>query len=133
MSAYIVEQTIKEFIVSQKTIKGSDILVLGVTFKEDCPDMRNSKVVNIIERLKDLDANIDVYDPWVCHADESKWYKHGIIKNPLEQDKTYDAIIVAVSHYQFKAYTAEDFKKLSKGQQVIIDIKNIVEKPTWRL
>ena len=104
-----------------------------VTFKEDCPDMRNTKVVNIIEKLKGLDANIDVYDPWVCHADESKWYTHGIIDNPLEADKTYDAIIVAVRHHQFKAYTTEDYKKLSSGDQVIIDIKNIVDNPTWRL
>jgi UDP-N-acetyl-D-glucosamine/UDP-N-acetyl-D-galactosamine dehydrogenase len=133
MSSYIVEQTIKEMISAGKAIKDSNILVLGVTFKEDCPDMRNSKVVNIIEKLKGLDANIDVYDPWVCHADESKWYTHGIINNPLLSDKTYDAIIVAVSHHQFKAYTDGDYKKLSNGNQVIIDVKNIVDNPTWRL
>ena len=133
MSGYIVDQTIKEMISAGKAIKDSNILVLGVTFKEDCPDMRNSKVVNIIEKLKGLDANIDVYGPWVCHADESKWYTHGIINNPLEADKTYDAIIVAVSHHQFKAYTAKDYKKLSNGNQIIIDIKNIVNNPTWRL
>ena len=133
MSKYIADQTIVEMIAAKKVIKDSDILVLGATFKENCPDMRNSKVVSIIERLKLLDANVDVFDPWVSSPNESKWFKHGIIDNPLEADKTYDAIIVAVSHQQFKAYTSEDFKKLSKAKQVIIDVKNIVDNPTWRL
>ena len=133
MSKYIVDQTIKEMIKVGKVIKDSNILVLGVTFKQDCPDMRNTKVVDIIEELKDLGVNVDVYDPWVVYADESKWYRHGIINNPLEESKTYDAIVVAVSHKQFKAYTASDYDQLSNGEKVIIDIKNIVDSPTWRL
>ena len=133
MSKYIVDQTIKEMIKVGKVIKDSNILVLGVTFKQDCPDMRNTKVVDIIEELKDLGVNVDVYDPWVVYADESKWYRHGIINNPLEESKTYDAIVVAVSHKQFKAYTASDYDQLSNGEKVIIDIKNIVDNPTWRL
>ena len=95
--------------------------------------MRNTKVVDIIEELKDFDINVDVYDPWVDHTEESKWYKHGIIDDPLNGSKKYDAIIVAVGHKQFKAYTSDDFKNLSNGERVIIDIKNIVENPTWRL
>ena len=133
MSQYIVDQTIKQMIKVGKVIKDSNILILGVTFKEDCPDMRNTKVVDIIEELKNFGANVDVYDPWVVHADESKWYRHGIINNPLEENKTYDAIVVAVSHKQFKAYTTNDYEQLSNGEKVIIDIKNIVDSPTWRL
>jgi len=133
MSKYIADQIIKEMIKVGKTIKGSDVLVLGVSFKEDCPDMRNTKVVDIIEELKDLGVNVDVYDPWVDHKEECKWYKHGIIENPLELDKRYDAIVVAVGHKQFKAYSKEDYKRLSNGENVILDIKNIVDKPTWRL
>jgi UDP-N-acetyl-D-galactosamine dehydrogenase len=95
--------------------------------------MRNTKVVDIIEGLKDFGVNVDVYDPWVDHAAEQNWYKHGIIDNPLESDKQYDAIVVAVSHKQFKAYTTDDYSRLSSDIKVIIDIKNIVEKPTWRL
>ncbi len=133
MSKYIADQTIKEMIKSGKIIKGSNILILGVTFKEDCPDMRNTKVIDVIEELKDFGANVAVYDPWVNHTEESKWYKHGIIENPLESDKKYDAIIVAVGHKQFKKYTSDDYKKLSKGTQVVMDIKNIVPQPTWRL
>jgi len=133
MSKYIADQTIKEMIRAGKVIKEANVLILGVTFKEDCPDMRNTKVVDIIDELKDFGANIDVYDPWVDHAEESKWYKHGIISNPLESGKEYDAVVVAVSHHQFKSYTMGDYEKLSNGQSVIIDIKNIVQEPTWKL
>ena len=133
MSKYIADQTIKEMIKAGKTIKGSEVLMLGVAFKEDCPDMRNTKVIDIIEELKDFGANVDVYDPWVDYTEESEWYKHGIIKNPLKSDKKYDAIVVAVGHKQFKAYTESDYEKLSNDSKIVIDIKNIVDKPTWRL
>jgi len=133
MSKYIADQTIKKMIKAGKVIKNSNILILGVTFKENCPDMRNTKVVDIIEDLKNFGVNVDVYDPWVVHADESKWYRHGIINNPLEENKKYDAIVVAVSHKQFKAYTTNDYEQLSSGEKVVIDIKNIVDSPTWRL
>ncbi len=133
MSKYVADQTIKEMIKAGKVIKGSNVLMLGVTFKEDCPDMRNTKVVDIIEELKDFGVNVDVYDPWVVYAEESKWYKHGIINDPLNESNKYDAIVVAVGHKQFKAYTTDDYKQLSNGEEVIIDIKNIVDNPTWRL
>jgi UDP-N-acetyl-D-glucosamine/UDP-N-acetyl-D-galactosamine dehydrogenase len=133
MSKYIADQTIKEMIKSGKTIKDSEVLILGLTFKEDCPDMRNTKVIDIIEELKDFGVNVDVYDPWVNNKLESNWYKYGIIDNPLDEGKKYDAIVVAVSHKQFKAYTEDDYKLLSHGEGVIIDIKNIVNNPTWRL
>lgn len=133
MSKHVADQTIKHMIKAGKTIKGSNVLMLGVTFKEDCPDMRNTKVVDIIEELKDFGVNVDVYDPWVDHAEESKWYKHGIVDDPMQSNKQYDAIIVAVGHKQFKAYTMDDFKKLSKDEMVLMDVKNIVPNPTWRL
>ena len=133
MGKYIAERTIKEMIKAGKLIKGANILVLGVTFKEDCPDMRNTKVVDIIEELKDYDTNVDVYDPWVDAEEEKKHYHHGIIVNPLESGKKYDSIVVAVAHQQFKAFTSDDYKNLSKDEPVVIDIKNIVKNPSWRL
>jgi UDP-N-acetyl-D-glucosamine/UDP-N-acetyl-D-galactosamine dehydrogenase len=133
MSKYIANQTIKEMIKVGKVIKNSNVLMLGVTFKEDCPDIRNTKVVDIIDELKDFDINVDVYDPWVDSNEEKKWYKHGIISNPLDDNKKYDAIVVAVAHKQFKKYTAETYSQLSNGKEVVIDIKNIVPNPTWRL
>jgi len=133
MSKYIADQTIKELIKSGKAVKDSEVLILGLTFKENCPDMRNTKVIAIIEELKDFGVNVDVYDPWVNNELESSWYKHGVIDNPLDKGKKYDAVVVAVSHKQFKAYTKDDYKLLSNGDGVIIDVKNIVSNPTWRL
>jgi UDP-N-acetyl-D-glucosamine/UDP-N-acetyl-D-galactosamine dehydrogenase len=133
MSKYISDKTIKEMIRFGKVIKGSNILMLGVTFKEDCPDMRNTKVVDIIEELKNFWVNVDVYDPWVDHDEESKWYKYGIIDNPLKSSKKYDAIVVAVGHEHFISYTDSDYEQLSNGEKIIIDVKNIVDNATWTL
>ena len=133
MGKYIADQTIKVMIDTDKKIKGANILVLGVTFKEDCPDMRNTKVVDIIETFITYGCNVDVYDPWVDPNEEKRTYTHGIIENPFENDKKYDAIVVAVAHQQFKVLKTQDYNKISKGKSVIIDIKGIVENPNWRL
>ena len=81
--------------------------------------------------LEDFGANIDIYDPWI--NSDQKNHKHKIITDPFKSVKKYDAIVVAVSHKQFKAYTTDDYSRLSSDIKVIIDIKNIVEKPTWRM
>ena len=133
MGKYIADKTIKEMIKAGKVIKNANILVLGVTFKEDCPDMRNTKVVDIIDELKEFDVKVDVYDPWVDPDEEKKYYKHGIISDPLKNNKKYEAIIVAVAHKEFKKYTSMNFSQLCNEGEVIIDIKNIVKNPTWRL
>ena len=133
MSKYIAECTIKEMISHDKKIKYASVLVMGLTFKEDCPDIRNSKVIDIIEELKDFGGNVDVYDPWVDYQEEKSWYKHGLIQNPLISNKKYDAIVVAVGHEEFKKYTYDDYGRLSNGERVIMDVKNIVENPTWTL
>tara|TARA_B100000767_G_scaffold182040_1_gene169998 strand:- start:4307 stop:5575 length:1269 start_codon:yes stop_codon:yes gene_type:complete len=130
MGKYIADKTIKEMIKAGKSINDSDILIFGFAFKEDCPDTRNTRVVDIIRELKDFGANIDVFDPWV---DSTKIFNHNMIADPLKSDKKYDAIIVAVSHKQFKAYTSDDYSRLSNDTKVIIDVKNIVKNPTWRL
>ena len=131
MGKYIADKTIKEMINVGKVIKDSNVLILGLTFKEDCPDIRNTRVLDIIKELKDFGANIDVYDPWIDLEQSSHNYK--IIEDPLKSNKKYDAIVVAVSHKQFKAYTSKDYSSLSNEVKVIIDIKNIVKNPTWKL
>lgn len=133
MGKYIAEKTIKCMIDNDEKIKNSNILVLGVTFKEDCPDMRNTKVVDIIEEMKSYKCNVDVYDPWVDPEEEKYHYDHGIISNPFENTKKYNAIIVAVGHQEFKGLTMDAYKAISMNTPVIIDVKGIVENPTWRL
>jgi len=133
MGKYVADKTIKEMIKAGKVIKGANILMLGVTFKEDCPDMRNTKVVDIIDELKNFSANVDVYDPWVDPAEVSVWFRHNIVDNPLVSNKKYDAIVVSVGHRQFKAYSDNDYERLSNRDKIVIDVKNIVENPTWKL
>ncbi len=133
MGKFIAERTVKEMIAHDKKIKDADILILGVTFKEDCPDMRNTKVVDIIQELKDYGCKVDVYDPWVDPNEPKTHYKHGIIENPFEKDKKYDAIVVAVAHKQFVLLKEEDYLHVSRSKPIIIDIKGIVKNPTWRL
>ena len=133
MGKYIAEQTVKQMIQHDKKIKDANILVLGVTFKEDCPDMRNTKVVDIIEELKAYGCDVDVYDPWVDGDEPKQHYTHGLIDNPFEADKKYDSIILAVAHQQFKVLTMKDYQNLSVVEPVLIDVKGIIEKPTWRL
>lgn len=133
MSKYIAEQTIKAMIASDKRIKAANVLILGVTFKEDCPDMRNTKVVDIIEELKEYGCNVDIYDPWVDPEEEKHHYKHGIIDNPFKNSKKYDAIITAVAHQQFKELCQSDYEAISNSRPVLMDIKGIIEKPSWRL
>lgn len=133
MGKHIAEQTIKTMIANDKRIKDSNILMLGVTFKEDCPDMRNTKVVDIIEELKTYGCNVDIYDPWIDQEEEKSHYHHGFIDNPFESNKKYDAVVVAVAHHQFKVLTDRDYINISREHPVIMDIKGIVENPSWRL
>ena len=132
MSKYIAERTIKEMIKNDKKIKGSKVLVMGLTFKEDCPDIRNSKVFDIIDELNDYGCEVFAYDPWIDKND-IKEEKFNFISNPFEDDIKYDAIIVAVGHQQFKNITQEEYENLISGQKVLIDIKGIVSSPNWRL
>ena len=134
MSDFIATRTEREMNKHGKIIKNSNILVLGATFKEDCPDIRNSQVIHLILNLEAKGAKIDLYDPWLKKNTEKNlmWSKF-LIGNPLKLNHLYDAIIVAVSHKEFKAYSSDDFLNLSNGELIIIDIKNIVEKPSWRL
>ena len=131
MGKYIADKTIKEVIKAGKLIKDSEILILGLAFKENCPDTRNTRVTDIISELRDFGAHVDVYDPWVDA--KQKNFEYSLISDPLKSSKKYDAIVVAVSHKQFKEYSMDDYQGLLSGTNVIIDVKNIVKEPTWRL
>jgi len=132
MSKYIVERTIKEMIKHDKKINNAAVLVMGLTFKEDCPDIRNSKVFDIIDELNGYGCRVDVYDPWI-DPKEIVQNNLTLIGDPLEAQKKYDAIIVAVGHGEFKEFRHSDYEKISMDRPVLIDVKGIIEKPTWRL
>ena len=132
MGKYIAEKTIKLMIKAGKLIKDSNILIMGLTFKENCPDIRNTKVVDIISELKDYGAIIDVYEPWIDEKDKG-YYNYNFVENPFENSKKYDAILVAVGHDKFKTLTQKEYDGLIKDEKLIIDVKGIVPNPTWKL
>jgi len=132
MSKLIADKAVKYMVKEDKKLNGANVLVLGVTFKENCPDMRNTKVVDIISELQEFECNVDVYDYWVDKSDRIAKNINFIDTLPYDSNK-YDAIVVAVGHDKFKEITPEQYAGLSKGNPVMIDVKGIVEKPTWRL
>jgi UDP-N-acetyl-D-galactosamine dehydrogenase len=130
MGKYIADKTIKLMIENDAKIKDAHVLILGLTFKENCPDIRNTKVVDIVEELQAFKCHVDIYDPWVDKAEAKKYYGYELIENPFGNHKRYEAIIVAVGHDEFVQLKSEDYKALSS---IIIDVKGIVQNPTWRL
>ena len=132
MSKLIADKAIKKMVKFDKKLKNANILVLGATFKENCPDMRNSKVMDIIKELKEYECNVEVYDYWIDRSDKETKHLNFIDELPLNS-KRYDSIVVAVGHDKFKEITTEDYKNMSNGEPIIIDVKGIVENPTWRL
>ncbi|MCH9813568.1 MAG: nucleotide sugar dehydrogenase [Epsilonproteobacteria bacterium] len=134
MGKFIAEKTIKLMIEHDKKIKGANVLILGVTFKENCPDMRNTKVVDIIEELKEYGCKVDVYDPWVDPEEPKKYYKHGLLEyNPLRSDKKYQAIVLAVAHEQFVSIKPKSYEEISDGELVLIDVKSVSQNASWSL
>jgi UDP-N-acetyl-D-galactosamine dehydrogenase len=123
MGGYIAKQTVKKIIAQGKVIQESKVLVLGATFKEDVSDIRNSKVIDVINELKSFLVHVDLIDP---HADSNEMmheYGIGLTENPGNQ---YDAIIVAVNHQEYKTLSEADFKKYLKNETgVFVDVKGI--------
>ncbi len=132
VSKFIANKAIKYMVKENKKLNGANILVLGITFKENCPDLRNTKVVDIITELQEFECNVEVYDYWIGDEDKKRTNLNFIEKIPYDSGR-YDSIIVAVGHDKFKQITSEEYKKLSNGVPIIIDVKGIVENPTWRL
>jgi len=94
---------------------------MGLTFKENCPDIRNTRVVDIVEELKSYGVNVDVYDPWVNH--EEAFDEYGIRPVETAVQGKYDAVILAVAHDQFRNMPIADIKALGKNQAIIYDLK----------
>lgn len=125
MGKYVAENTIKQLINADKNIHDVKVGILGFTFKENVPDTRNTRIIDIIDELKEYDVTPLVYDP-VADQEEAQ-EEYGIEMNALKEMKDLDAIILAVGHKEFKALTKEDFQKMykpgSNGNKVMIDVK----------
>ena len=125
MGSYVAQETVKMMIKKGATIKGSNVLVLGITFKENCPDVRNTKAVDIVQEFESYDVNVDVYDPWAS-ADEVKHeYGLDLITSTNLLKSEYDAIVLAVSHKEFLEL---NLTKLKSKFSVIFDVKSLLPK-----
>ena len=133
MGKYVANEIINLMTKKRIQVVDSNILVMGLTFKEDCPDIRNTRVVDVVQELSGFHCNIDVYDPWIDKEESIREY--GI--TPVEQPEPgkYDAVIIAVAHHQFKAMGITAIRALGKKNHVLYDIKYIfpAEKVDGRL
>ena len=124
IAPFIANKVLKLMIHKGQTIKGANVLILGITFKENCPDIRNTKVVDIYNELKEFGTNVDIFDPWAL-ADEVK-HEYGIeIMSKIDADKKYDAILLTVAHDEYKSF---DFEKYYKAGAVVFDAKAVVDR-----
>ncbi|EHU1298472.1 Vi polysaccharide biosynthesis UDP-N-acetylglucosamine C-6 dehydrogenase TviB [Acinetobacter baumannii] len=126
MGEYVATQLIKEMVKQRIQVVGARILILGLSFKENCPDIRNTKIVDMVKALKEYDLDLDIYDPWVDSAEVEAEYGLAPIME-LKQGR-YDAIVIAVAHDQFKVMSTEDFHSLGKKKHVLYDLKHVLNK-----
>ncbi len=123
MGVYVANQLIKTMIKHRIQIEGARVLVLGLTFKENCPDLRNTRVVDIVAELQDYNCTVDVYDPWVTSAEAYREY--GITPLTIPESGIYDGIVLAVAHHQFGAMGIKAIRALGKQNHVLYDLKYI--------
>jgi UDP-N-acetyl-D-galactosamine dehydrogenase len=122
MGNFVATKVVKLMIQNSLQVKDSNILILGITFKENCPDIRNSKVIDVVKELESFGTNVDVYDPWASAREVKKEYAISLEEKP---NKKYDAVVLAVSHQEFKDL---DLSQISHQNTVIYDIKSFYDK-----
>ena len=128
MGKFIAEKTIKKLIEAGKVVKNSHVLIMGLTFKENCPDLRNSKVEDIIKELKEYSVNVSVTDPLANKVEAIKEY--GVNLEEIDNIKEVDAVIIAVSHNEYKELNIKSFKEKfkDKDNMILMDVKGILNK-----
>lgn len=124
MGAYVVTQLVKAMLKKRIQVEDAKVLILGLSFKENCPDIRNTRIIDIVNELKEYHTQIDVYDPWVDAAEAEHEYGICPISN-LENGK-YDAVILAVAHHQFKDMGVQAIRALGKSEHVLYDLKYVL-------
>lgn len=125
MGNYVAQETVKLMIGKDCKVKNANVLVMGITFKENCPDIRNSKVIDVIDELKKYNLNIDVYDPWADTEEVKHEFGISLISEETNLKTNYDAIVLTVSHDKFKDF---NLKKYSNDTTVVFDVKSFFPK-----
>ena len=123
MGAYVAGQMVKALLRKGIRVQGTRVLVMGLTFKENCPDLRNTRVIDVIAELADYGIEVDVYDPWI-DTDEAQ-DEYGITPIEAPEHGVYDGIILAVAHEQFRAKGPEAVRRFGKTEHVLYDLKHI--------
>ena len=124
MSLYVSTQIVKLMLKKSIQPKGARVLMLGLTFKENCPDLRNTKVVDIVRELASYGTEVDVHDPWVDAAEAKEEYGLDLVADP--QKGAYDVVIIAVAHDQFRALGADGIRSFCSETSVLYDIKYVL-------
>ena len=126
MGSYVVSQLIKKMINKKIQVSGSRVLVMGLTFKENCPDIRNTKIIDIVDELKSYEIDVDIVDPWCDPLEAAKEYGL-VVSNPAEGG-VYDAVLVAVAHDEFKEMGIKAIRELGRSKHVLYDLKYVLPK-----
>lgn len=124
IAQFIANKTLKLMIQTGHTIKSSNVLIMGITFKENCPDMRNTKVIDIYKELLEFGINVDIFDPWAKPENVKHEYDIDLLSK-IDDEKSYQAVIVAVAHDDFKTF---NFKKYKDSGAVIYDVKAFLDR-----
>ncbi len=124
MGSYVATEMVKLMVKAGKPVKGSKSLMLGITFKENCPDIRNTRALDIYHELRDYDIDVDIYDPWASPAEVMHEYGVAIVSE-INNPEKYNSVVLAVAHDEFKALDFNDFKK---NGAIIYDVKSILPK-----
>jgi UDP-N-acetyl-D-glucosamine/UDP-N-acetyl-D-galactosamine dehydrogenase len=125
MGSYVANEVSKLMTKKRIQIAGANILIMGFTFKENCPDFRNTRVVDLVKELKSLSCNVDVYDPWVNKNQVAEDCKIEPINKPIKGK--YDAIVLAVAHDEFKLLTESQIRSYGKDNNILYDIKYLLK------
>jgi UDP-N-acetyl-D-galactosamine dehydrogenase len=126
MGEVIARELIKEMIRRGVAIKGARVLVMGLAFKENCPDLRNTRVIDIVRELADYEADVDVWDPWIDAAQAGHEYGLDLIDQP--KAGAYDAVVLAVAHQEFVELGAARIRALGQPNAVLFDVKAVLPK-----
>jgi UDP-N-acetyl-D-glucosamine/UDP-N-acetyl-D-galactosamine dehydrogenase len=125
MAIYVAERVAQLMIRKRIHVKGSRILMMGLTFKENCPDLRNSKVADVVNELQKYGAKVDVYDPWIDAAEAQHEYGIKPIRKPAKG--RYDAIVLAVAHKEFRDMGIDAIRAFARKPHVLYDIKYVFD------
>ena len=125
MGQFVAQETVKMMLKKGLAVKDANVLVLGITFKENCPDIRNSRAIDVVRELQDYQMNVDVYDPWASPEEVKDEYGLDLISDIEKSDKKYDAVLAVVAHNEFKDM---DIAKYTHDNALIYDVKAIYPK-----